>query len=581
MSSRRHELPIEDSWRVVDGDNDSFDTSILPSLASDDEHLSAPLSSGQPSSGFPSQFSSQGNASLASQDSIRDFARHPEDDQNILLEPFRPSLPGARSGASQNKHRSPDPVFRMPVMRISPDDRRNAARKSGYAGQDDDGVRRRGKTSTGSPEKRRGARGRAHAYDEEYDEDQPRTVKNHVADSLPPALYNILLWVVGVFALAFRYVQRPLALLLAIYLLFGGLIVTQNMITKSVFASLSPVCRVPGVSYLHLPFCPTLEPIIADGSQKPVEFDDLMNVQSKFEEVLEKSVEGASLPMEMKRSEMDIRDLRTLVKHSELQSKDELALEFDGYIGTVREMASDLQRFNTHVGSAVDAVISINRWTSRYIDSLAPSSDEDLPSSALAEWASWFFFPFQPQEEAFNERVILDKYIEHTGLVSERISTLILEAQAVLRLLTKAEDHLSLIYDITTRTSASISSPRDDILWALWTVLQINRPQVRSHKTQVALLKRVDSQRSSAVAQLSTLILDLEAIQAGLGDLRERVAAPQLLATIPLSVHIETIDRGVERLEDARARIRATENDKVREALVRGGVKNEHLIDGR
>lgn len=578
MGSRRKELPIEDSWRVVDGENDSFDTSILPSLASDDSHSSgAPISSGQPSSGFPSQFSSQGNASLASQDSIRDFARHQEDEQNILLEPFRPSLPGARSSGRLDKHRTPDPQFRMPTMRIASGDRRGAVRKSPRGGYgDDDGLRRRGKTSTGSPIKRRGLRRRS---DEDYDDDEDG--RGTLADSLPSALVNILLWVLGVFSLAFRYIQRPLALLLAVYLFFGGIIVTQNMITRSVFASLSPICRVPGVSYLHLPFCPTFDPIVGDDSGVPIEFDDLMGVQSKFEEVLEKSAEGVSLPLEMKRSEMDVRDLRTLVKHSELPSKDELALEFDGYIDSVRVMAADLQRFNTHVGTAVDAVISINRWTSRYIDSLAPSSSEDQPSSALAEWASWFFFPFQPQDEAFSERVILDKYIEHTGLVSERIAALILEAQAVLRLLTKAEDHLSLIYDITTRTSASISSPRDDILWALWTVLQVNKPQVRSHKHQLALLKRVETQRSSAVTQISTLILELESIQAGLGDLRERVAGPQLLATIPLSVHIETIDRGVERLEEARARIRATESDKVREALARGGVKHENLIDGK
>ena len=58
--------------------------------------------------------------------------------------------------------------------------------------------------------------------------------------------------------MAFRYAQRPLAVLLAIYLLCGGLIMVQNMVTQSLFVSLSPLCRIPGASYLDLPFCPHL-----------------------------------------------------------------------------------------------------------------------------------------------------------------------------------------------------------------------------------------------------------------------------------------------------------------------------------
>ncbi len=59
----------------------------------------------------------------------------------------------------------------------------------------------------------------------------------------------------------------------------------------------------------------------------PVEFDGLMDVQDHFEQVLEKSARGVSLPMEMKRSEQSIRDLRTIVRYSNLQSKEELVLE--------------------------------------------------------------------------------------------------------------------------------------------------------------------------------------------------------------------------------------------------------------
>jgi hypothetical protein len=47
----------------------------------------------------------------------------------------------------------------------------------------------------------------------------------------------------------------------------------------------------------------------------------LMSVQSKFEEVLVESAGSVSLPLDMKRGEASIRDLRQLVKYSHVNSK--------------------------------------------------------------------------------------------------------------------------------------------------------------------------------------------------------------------------------------------------------------------
>lgn len=377
--------------------------------------------------------------------------------------------------------------------------------------------------------------------------------------------------------MAFSYAQKPLAIFLAIYFIFGGLIIAQNMATRSLYSSLSPICRIPGVSYLDLPFCPA--PGATSGSSpsgdKPVEFDGLMNVQERFEEVLEKSAQGVSLPMEMKRSESSVRDLRTMVRYSNLQGKEELVLEFDGFIDAAKTASGDLQRFNTHVGSAVDSVISINRWTSRYLDGMAA---ERQGQGRLERWAGWAFAPFQPA--VFSERMLLDKYVEHTALVSDKIGDLIVEAQAVLRTLNQAEDHLGIIYDFVTRTQKSVQSRKDEIFWTLWTLVGANTRHLHNLNGQLSLLRQVDGQRAGAVQQVSELIVELEKIQAGLGDLRDRVAEPELIrgrVEVPLSVHIETIDKGVERLELARNRIRAVENERIREVLDRG--KEERLID--
>jgi hypothetical protein len=187
----------------------------------------------------------------------------------------------------------------------------------------------------------------------------------------------------------------------------------------------------------------------------------------------------------------------------------------------------------------------------------------------------------------FNERMLLDKYIEHTAQVSNRIAALILEAQAVLRLFTQAEDYLNRIYEITTLSSIDAEEQRDS-LRSLWNLVGITTNGAARVSRQIALLRQVDDQRTTAVAQVSALILELESIQQGLGDLRDAVAQPELLrygaggvAPLPLSVHIATIDLGVERLEDARKRIRAAEDDRVRDALARVGVPDERLLGGQ
>ncbi|KAF7543976.1 hypothetical protein G7046_g9889 [Stylonectria norvegica] len=403
MSSRRNPLPVEDSWRMVEGEHDSFDTTILPSL---NDSPPAP-----PSSGLPSQFS-QGQLSFdgASQDSIGDFARSQDDEHEVILrEPFRPSLSSVNilPGAS-GEFRTPDPQFRMPRVDVQ-SDRRARDNGLGIGWERDHGVRRRGKATNDSPTK---LRGDGRQSDQHHQGQRSPTIRDQLAVSLPAALYSIVLYLLALLTLALRYAQRPLAILLALYLSFGGLILAQNMLTRSLSASLSPVCRLPGANLLHLPFCPSPDAIVP-GPDATVEFDDLMGVQAQFEQVLQKSADGVSLPFEMKRSETTIRDLRSLVRHSDIQARDELVLEFDGYIDTARRTATDLQKFNTHVGSAVDAVISINRWTSRYIDALAPegaaAADDPITSpSLLVDWAAWLFHPFHPTDVAFNERVLLD-----------------------------------------------------------------------------------------------------------------------------------------------------------------------------
>ncbi|EKD18531.1 hypothetical protein MBM_03524 [Drepanopeziza brunnea f. sp. 'multigermtubi' MB_m1] len=389
-------------------------------------------------------------------------------------------------------------------------------------------------------------------------------------------LTAVMSWLLDVFTGALKVLKKPLSYFLAIWLLFGILITVRNLVTNSIYASMSPLCRIPGSSFLNLPFCPVH---LTDSSHGATpEFNDLMSVQAKFEEVLEESAGGVSLPLDMKRGEASIRDLRQLVRYSQLQSKNELVLEFDGFIETSRIASYDLQKFNSHVGRAVDGVIATTRWTTRVLDGIQERDGSRGSISAFVN--EKLLAPFQPVK--FTERILLDQYVQHTRIVEEEINNLIAEAQAVLMVLTNLEDRLDVIHGIAIRDNVHTKALKEEILSELWTMVGGNRGKINKMDRKLDLLKQVGIYRKTAYAHVSGTIIRLQAMGAGLEDLRERVGSPELLRDridIPLEVHLESIMKGVERLEESRLKARKLEDKHIRRTLERGRLEGT-MIDG-
>ncbi|KAK5048950.1 hypothetical protein LTR84_005371 [Exophiala bonariae] len=384
-------------------------------------------------------------------------------------------------------------------------------------------------------------------------------------------------WFLDVLGGALSTLKKPISWVVAAYL-FAGLIMTiQNLLTSSIYTALSPICRVPGVSLLHLPICHYAStdvdtPTISSGSA-PVEFDELMKTQSHFEEIMSESAAGVSLPMDMKRSETSIRDLRQIVRHSQLASRNELVLEFDGFIETARIASYDLQKFNSHVGRGVDIVLSTARWTQRVLD------DMDVKQSSRGMIPSFFqerlLAPFKPVQ--FTEDRLLDQYVKHTRIVSEEIDRLIEEAQALLLVLQNLEDRLDVIHSVAMHDNIAAQASKDEILTHLWTLVGGNRGKLGKYNNQLTLLRQLGQYRKVAWAHVSGTILTLQRMGAELEELRTRVGSAELLREhkeIPLSVHIESIRLGVERLEEGRTRAREVEGRHIRRVV--DGV-DEHI----
>lgn len=244
-------------------------------------------------------------------------------------------------------------------------------------------------------------------------------------------------------------------------------------------------------------------------------------------------------------------------------------LEFDGFIDTARIASYDLQKFNSHVGRAVDSVIATTRWTTRVLDGI---QERDASRGSINAFINdKLLAPFQPIK--FTETILLDQYIQHTHIVEEEINKLIVEAQALLMVLNNLEDRLEVIHGIATRDDIHAKQLKEEILSELWTMVGGNRGKVNKMDRQLNLLQQVTHYRKTAYAHVSGTIIRLQAMGANLEDLRERVGSPELLRDridIPLSVHIENIQRGVERLEETRQNARKLENEQIRQTLERG-----------
>ncbi|KAF2483393.1 hypothetical protein BDY17DRAFT_316795 [Neohortaea acidophila] len=375
-------------------------------------------------------------------------------------------------------------------------------------------------------------------------------------------------------------IGRPLlAYALFAYLLFAIVVFGSGFLTHTINNALSPICRIPGVTRFFNPsFCPRFTAPEISG---PAEFDKLIQAQSAFNDVLASSSTGVNLPLDMKRSEAGIRDLKHVVEYSSLPSKNELVYEFVGFIDTARQASQDLSKFNSRIGHAVDRILSTNRWTLSVIDGI---SDSEATRGSIATFLSThlnIFAPFQPVP--LSRDILLDQYLKHTSAVEEQILSLITEAQALLSILENLDGRLDIIAGVATRDGLAAEGNREELFAYLWTKLGGNRSAVKKLDHQIDLLRNVGQYRRIAWAHVTNTIVKLQAIRDNLEDLRERVAMPETLGTdrVPLEIHIEAINLGIQRLEEQRESSRKVEAEAYQRVLSRAEAGDAKMIEGR
>ncbi|KAF7309732.1 hypothetical protein MIND_00345000 [Mycena indigotica] len=369
--------------------------------------------------------------------------------------------------------------------------------------------------------------------------------------SIQPVVIRGSIWIsrytLDVLTTAVNYLRGPLSFIVFIWMLA---FLVQRM-TNTIRVAFAPICWLPLVS--QSPFC------LPPSAQQPqwADFPKLVDVQSAtLEQLLEESTSGSTLALQLKKAEIATSDLVTLVTVSDLKSRDVIQDSLRTFIDDARAAGRSLNRLNAKVSGAVDGVVAVNDYALRTIE----GAHAQHPPSMLQQILRW---PFKPQTD-----IVVSAFEDSMNYLSLTMSRLVIEFELNLNHLNKLEEQLSVLHELVSREDKSLTTEKAELLGYLWTKLGGNRPKLRGYDNHLALLKGLGEYRKQALAHVVGALQTLAQMSEDIENLRERVAAPELVGgRIPLEVHIRSIQGGLERLNEGRSKAKFRESEAVKRIL--------------
>jgi hypothetical protein len=166
----------------------------------------------------------------------------------------------------------------------------------------------------------------------------------------------VVYYIAEVLGAVMRMMKFPFSIALVVMVCAYALSIMSDAVTSA----LAPICSTPGLSLL----CVTSKssklprPPNSDRTPRWADFPSLLNVESNtFESLLDESVKGPGLALEIKKAEMATSDLATLVRVSNLNSREILANSLSEFVKDARKVGRGLTRFSSKVGGTVDRYV--------------------------------------------------------------------------------------------------------------------------------------------------------------------------------------------------------------------------------
>lgn len=205
----------------------------------------------------------------------------------------------------------------------------------------------------------------------------------------------------------------------------------------------------------------------------------------------------------------------------------------------------------------VNRILAVNDYALHTIEEATSKDPSRFSLTALIP------FSRQPANE-----VVTQTFTEAMDVLSASMRRLIVEAEVSLANLDKLEERLSTLHELVSREDSSLSSAKSELLSELWTKLGGNRRTLQGFDEHLVLLKNLGGYRKRALVHVVTALQTLQAMSEDMEDLRERVAAPEIVgSTIPVEVHMKSIKSGLERLKEGRIKAKEREEEAVQRVL--------------
>ena len=156
---------------------------------------------------------------------------------------------------------------------------------------------------------------------------------------------------------AFHHSRFMLGFLLALWTI--AFITIQ--VSSTLWGAVSPVCYVPFISSSNI--CEgwrnTLPgkkaPLTGKKTPRWADYPKMVDLQSKtFQQLMDESIGGSALSLEVKKAEMAITDLVSFVRLSKLKAKDTLASSLLQFVLDAKKTGRGLQKLSSKIGGAVD-----------------------------------------------------------------------------------------------------------------------------------------------------------------------------------------------------------------------------------